>query len=181
MLGKDLKGYQVELRSIQPSDLEQLRLWRNSPEVSQNMLSQETITPAQQLKWFEKISHDNTQQHFAITYKGELLGAANLKSLSGDNIQVSNELEPGIYIGHETYKGNLLAFAPSLLLIDYCFYHLKVTKLRAVVKRENQAALKYNETLGYQVAEQDELIQIELTQENYEKSTIQLKKLLSRN
>ncbi len=175
-----LEGYQIKLVQIQESDLEMLRLWRNDPKVSQYMLTQETISAEQQCKWFEKIKRDPKQLQFVIYYKDNPIGAANLRAIDGESIHEATILEPGLYIYEDKYRANLLTFAPTLLLNDYCFYELGAETLRAVVRPDNIAALNYNQKLGYKVATEGALVEIELDKVSYEQASQPLKGLLSR-
>lgn len=176
-----LSGYQVELRTVESADLDMLREWRNDPAVSQHMLSQEQITQEQQQAWFNKIQRDPSQQHFIIIYKKQPIGSANVKSRGiGMPLEAAAAIEPGLYIADERYRNNVLAFAPTLLLNDYCFETLGAEKLLAVVKRTNSAALNYNEKLGYKIESKGELVEISLIFEDYQSQTKQIKALLSR-
>ncbi|WP_185969289.1 GNAT family N-acetyltransferase [Aliiglaciecola sp. M165] len=178
---RTLNGYQVTLRPVLHSDLETLRAWRNSPEVSEHMLSQSTINQEQQLAWFKKVQRDPSQAHFIISYRGEDIGSSNIKSrLAGETLEQARVIEPGLYIADPRYRGNILAFSPTLLINDFCFETLGCKKLVAVVKSTNQAALKYNQKLGYKVVKQGELIEIELNFEDYQQHSKVLKRLLSR-
>jgi len=175
-----LSGYQVILRPVTEDDLEMVRTWRNDPGVSQFMLSQEQITPEQQRAWFKKVSRDPRQQHYIIIYKDQPIGAANIRALQGTDLQNATVIEPGLYIFEDKYRANLLTFAPTLLLNDFCFNQLGVKTLRAVVKPDNEAALNYNAKLGYQVVRKGSLVEIELDQLSYEQASKPLKGLLSR-
>lgn len=177
-----LTGYQVTLRPVELSDLDMLRQWRNSPQVSQYMLSQSMITQEQQLAWFKKVERDDSQQHFMISYKDTLIGSLNIKSkLVGESLAQASVIEPGLYIADNRYRNNIIAFSPTLLINDYCFEQLNCDKLVAVVKSDNHAALNYNEKLGYKVVKQGELIEIELNFDDYQDHSKTLKALLSRN
>lgn len=192
-----LQGYQVELVPIQSAHLEQLRQWRNSQEIAQYMLSQDSITPSQQQTWFLGLEHNINQHHFSIMYKDQLIGSANIKAPKNDGepqgIASATCLETGLYIGEEKYRGNLLAFSPSLLLNDYCFNQLGVEKLTAFVHPENKAAIQYNLKLGYviestvaqeskQEKEQgtENWIDMILTSSRYDVATQAIKGLLNR-
>lgn len=175
-----LSGYQVILRPVTQNDLEMLRTWRNDPGVSRFMLSQERITQEQQRAWFKKVSRDPKQQHFIISYKDQPIGAANIRVLQGTDLQNATVIEPGLYIYEDKYRANLLTFAPTLLLNDFCFSQLGVKRLRAVVKSDNEAALNYNKKLGYRVVRKGLLVEIELDQLSYEQASKPLKGLLSR-
>lgn len=180
--GPILSGYQVVMRPIKQDDLELLRNWRNDEGVSQFMVSQSTITQEQQQAWYNKILRDTTQMHFVICYKDNVIGSANLKSKSiNTDVKDSDVIEPGLYIGDARYRNNVIAFSPTLLLNDYCFDVLKCTKLVAIVKANNEAALNYNAKLGYIVVKQEELVEIELDKSAYHAQSKTLKALLSRN
>jgi len=175
-----LSGYKVELREVQQQDLELLRLWRNDPKISQFMLSREFISTEQQQAWFNKIQSDPKQQHFIIAYKGQEIGSANIQLYSGESLQNAAIIEPGLYIYDDKYRGNVLAFAPTLLLNDYCFEQLGVKYLKAVVKSDNLAALNYNQKLGYRILKHGELIEISLNYDDYQQASTPLKRLFSR-
>lgn len=175
-----LEGYQVRLEPVKKSDLPMLRQWRNDPKISQHMLSQQLISEEQQLRWYESVSTDQTQQHFVIYYKNHPIGAANIKASDGVCLTKSKCIEPGLYIYDDKYRANLLAFAPTLLLNDFSFYDIGVEKLKAVVLAQNSAALNYNKKLGYEVVNEGALIEIELDPLRYEVASKPLKRLLSR-
>jgi len=149
-----LLGYGVELRTIVQSDIETLRKWRNRDDIRLMMKSTNFISEEQQQAWFDSLAEATHARHFLITYKDEAIGSATLtgtKFVSGftDDLENANEIEPGLYIGHENYRNNILAFAPSLLMCDYCFDELQVERLIATVNGKNRQALSYNEKLGY--------------------------------
>ena len=76
----ELTGYQISLRPVSKDDLQQLKNWRNDPEISRFMLSQTKISDEQQTAWFNKICRDNSQQHYIIVYKDQDIGSLNIKS-----------------------------------------------------------------------------------------------------
>lgn len=180
-LQHSLQGYQISLDSVQADELEMIRQWRNDPDVARYMLSQEHISAEQQQAWFNKISRDASQQHFVIRYKQQSIGVANIRAYyQGEDLHNARAVEPGLYIAEPKYRANLLAFAPTLLLNDYCFEVLKVEFLAAVVKADNHAALNYNAKLGYQIEKQADLVEIRLTKADYQQHSQSLKALLSR-
>jgi RimJ/RimL family protein N-acetyltransferase len=175
-------GYQVTLRDITRDDLEMIRSWRNDRATRQFMLSQETISPEQQQAWFNGLQTDQCQQHWLILYRDKPIGVAYIKTLEvGERLDLPTRVEPGLYIADLDYRGNILAFAPTLLVNDYCFDKLGVRELQATVKASNSAALRYNEKLGYREIERhDGLVRIALGPEDYRVSAAPIKALLSR-
>ena len=188
--GFGLSGYGVTLLPVAEEHLEQLRCWRNDPAISEFMLTKEEITAEQQLSWFQSLAEKPYQKHFVISYKHKAIGAANIKEqyrqpitnkIEADNATSELKLEPGIYLGEEKFRNNVLAFAPSLVLLDYCFDELKVMALHATMHRENTAALNYNQKLGYKVVdENDEWLSIMLAPEDYASATTAIKRFLSK-
>lgn len=178
-----LAGYKIALKRVEYDDIEMLRRWRNSDKIKAFMLTQASISAEQQAAWFERLQTSRAQIHYVIYYKNESIGAANIRALDSDDVHTATIIEPGIYIYADQYRSNLLAFAPTLLLNDYCFSELSSTCLQARVKADNRAALKYNRQLGYEVVEStaSELVTMRLTQAEYQRASQRIKGLLSRN
>lgn len=177
-----LNGYQVDLLPVEASHTEKMRIWRNSERVNQQMLTQDSISKAQQAKWFENLASKHAERHYVIQYKNTLIGACNIKSHpKAVDIGKSEAYEMGLYIGDERYSGNIIAFAPTLVLNDYCFNELGAAYLHAVVKSTNDNALRYNEKLGYKKNKiSGDFVELTLTQGDYEQTSLPLKQLLSR-
>ena len=198
-----LSGYGVELRKVVQSDIETLRQWRNRDDIRLMMKSTNFISEEQQQTWFNSLQEATHARHFLITYKDEAVGSATLtgtKFVSGftDDLENASEIEPGLYIGHESYRNNILAFAPSLLMCDYCFDELQVKQLIANVNANNKQALSYNKKLGYrevsrfytEISEQtasgvtrviqQEWVSLVLLRNDYIEATKQVRNFLSR-
>lgn len=176
-----LCGYQVRLLPVAGEHIEQMRQWRNSEHVRQQMLSTDDISKKQQREWFSLLPKKHNERHYVIQYKERLIGACNIKSHPHKaDITTSKAYEMGLYIGDTDYMGNIIAFSPTLLLNDYCFDVLEADYLYAVVKSTNHAALRYNEKLGYREKKAGDLIELTLNKSDYETSTRPLKMLLNR-
>ena len=176
-----LSAYQVELLPMTQAHQGLLRSWRNQDEIRRQMLSDDLISEEQQQAWFKKTQLDPKQLHWVIKFRDQLIGATNVKSLeTGNSVAEASLLEPGLYIGERRYQGNIIAFAPTLAMYDFCFDQLGTKRFRAVVKRSNQNALSYNQKLGYVIVEDEELMVLELDVENYRQATAPIKQFLSR-
>ena len=203
-------GYGVELRTVEQDDIELLRNWRNREDIRSMMKSTSYITEEQQQAWFESLEEATHVRHFLISYKGQDIGSSTLtgvKFVAGftDDLENASEIEPGLYIGEEKYRNNILAFAPSLVACDFCFDELQVKKLIATVNKENKQALAYNNMLGYKEESrffsdlpikgeavnthsenslendnQQEWIKLTLNYDDYSAATKQVRNLLSR-
>lgn len=177
-----IAGNGVLLREIEMKDLEMVRLWRNDPKISQFMLSQEQITPAQQQQWFDLCRQSSTQMHFVILYKDHPIGVANIKSVGHKPLSESHAFEPGLYIYDDRYRGNFLSFCPALTLNDYCFEYLGCDRLTARVLKNNEAAIRFNKQLGYEVdvgRDDDEpLLKMSLTKELYDVHSAKIRRFI---
>lgn len=177
-----IQDYQVVLRPVNENDIEQLRLWRNSSVVQTQMLDQREISVVQQAAWFKRIQYDAREQHWVIIFRDKPIGSINLKSIEDSAALASAKtVSAGLYIGDPKYQANILAFAPSLALYDFCFNVLSVSHFEAIVKATNEPALNYNKRLGYTVVGGDEQIKIRLDRAAYFENTQMLKDLLSRS
>ncbi|WP_026972603.1 GNAT family N-acetyltransferase [Aliagarivorans marinus] len=134
----------ITLAEIQPEDLEQLREWRNSPDIRAMMCDQSKISVEQQRSWYESLASSGAT-HFVARYKSVPIGYVNLKSISEPAVY-----EAGLYTGDARYRGTVVSFLMALAQIDFAFEQLSAQKLVATVKSENIAAIRFNETLGYQ-------------------------------
>ncbi len=176
-----LQGYAVKLVPVGKSNQHLLYAWRNQPEIRQQMVTQSKITQAQHQSWFDALKTKNDQQHYVIYYRDNAIGAINIRSSDNKPLKQSINAEVGLYIACEKYRGNIIAFAASLLINDYAFTQLQVKSLASKVRADNIAALKYNQQLGYELSpEKQGFIEIKLNAINYEKHSKPLKNFLSR-
>lgn len=75
-----IKGKKVNLRAIKREDIEQLRRWRNLPEVLSMVREYRQIGEIHQERWFESLTDDRDQVLFSILRgaDGSLLGVTGL-------------------------------------------------------------------------------------------------------
>ncbi len=177
----EFSAFQVSLTPIAEAHQAQIRAWRNQPEIRQQMLASEEISEEQQQAWFKKTKYDPKQLHWIVHFRDRPIGVTNVKSLEmGKAASQATVLEPGLYIGEQAYQNNIIAFAPTLAMYDFCFEHFNVQQFRAIVKSSNTQAMHYNEKLGYQQVEEGELCVLELNIEDYRQHTKTIRQFLSR-
>ena len=95
-----LKGKMISLKSIEPEDLEQLRIWRNLPEYRKHFREYKEINSAMQLKWYESsVVNDNNTLMFSIrdNETDELLGCCGLCYINW----VGRHADLSLYIGKD--------------------------------------------------------------------------------
>lgn len=128
-----LTNNSVILRSIEIDDLEQLRVWRNNPDLRKYFREHSELSKQDQMNWYEKVVLQKTSTFmFAITDRGtkNLLGACGLCYL--DWLRKSADLS--IYIGFENiYLDDKYAKDSANALIKYGFEELGLHRLWAEV------------------------------------------------
>ena len=141
-----IKGMSIDLKLMDESDIEQVRLWRNSKEVSNFMLSQSVISKDYQHKWFESIKNNPAYVYFIILSKeGEKLGVVSLNKID----KVQKTTEPGLYIGSTKHRNSLFGIEAYYRLLNFGFVELKLDKVFGTVLSSNKVAIKMNKSFGY--------------------------------
>ncbi len=145
--GDLLTGHEIVLSKVKHTDIETIRIWRNSPEVSQFMEFRGEISPEMQEKWFAQIDNVPDQKFFLIQIDRIGIGLINVK-----NIDYSQKTgEAGIFIAQSEYLNGLYSFAAMIMLYDFCFNDLSLETLYAHVLKSNKRAIRYNKFFGYQL------------------------------
>jgi len=166
--------YGVQLTQLASKHLKMVRQWRNAEHVRPNMEFQEIISPNQQTQWFEQL--DPTTNFYFIFQSGATpAGLIHIKNIDWQK----QTGEAGIFTGNTAFLGTTLPMFAILALMDLGFYFLHLDTLQAKVDRDNKAALRFNQTLGYQkqpanTEQQFQYLQVDLS--NYSKATTAFRK-----
>jgi len=147
-----ISNYGVLLQRLTLDKIEMIRNWRNDAKISQYMEFKEYITPEMQKKWFDKINNDDNY-YFIIQVDNKEVGLINIKDIDY-NIK---EGEAGIFIYDDEYLNSEVAFKAVFVLFDYCFYKLKLEKIKAHILKTNKRAVKYNMSLGYKIVDSNDI------------------------
>ena len=167
------EGYGIQIRPVTPSDLSTLRRWRNSPDISQQMVDTSYITPHNQRLWYERIIYSVEEAHWVVWRKGIRAGYMNLKGL--DSVCSQKSLEGGIYVGNSKVKHGLLGYAIALMQLDIAFEFLFSMQYETSFRENNISASRFNKQLGYQeIIRKDGFIRVAITIESYNKAKSRL-------
>ena len=140
----------VRLRPLEKRDIEQLRIWRNDPSQTRFLRPLGFITPEMQEKWFANYRENEDEITFAVE-ETELLhkmvGSVALYNFRGDTaeigkIQIGEEKAHGLGIGKRTLE----------MACWIGFRTLGLKKIVSSVHRENLAAYRNNQKVGFVVA-----------------------------
>lgn len=152
-----LTSNNTTLISLESSNLEILRTWRNDPEINQFLIFRGHITSEMQKKWWER----NNNEHyrcFLIQYKDELIGYTEIKSI---DLKLKRA-EYGIVIASKEFQNTPISIKVALMMFNFAS-SIGLEVLYASVLKTNERAFRFNLGIGYKVISEDnELYHIEL-------------------
>lgn len=145
-----IRGKKIILDTVEESDLEQLRRWRNLPEYRKNFREYRDINAGMQQKWFEsKVINDNSTLMFTIRdiSTNELLGCCGLCYINW----VHRNSDLSLYIGkNECYIDDEgIAEESCQLLFDYGFKELGLRKIWTEIYEFDNAKLNLYQKYGF--------------------------------
>lgn len=151
-----IKGEKVYLCAVDPSNWEQLRQWRNMPELRAGFREYRELTVGTQKDYWQSVEHDRSQCHFEVwikRYKDTLTGINMCEQLIGycglTHISWTNRsAEFGIYIAPE-FQGKGYGYDALKTLLNYGFYELNLNRIYAEVYGNNTHALEVYHTIGF--------------------------------
>ena len=133
-----IKGKKVFLSAVEESSLEQLRLWRNKPELRKYFREYREINRAMQQRWYENmVLGDKEQVNFEIhdIEGGKLIGHCGLYYIDW----INRHAEFGIYVGDLEYRRGGYGSDALRALIEYGFKDLNLNKIWCEVYTNNDA------------------------------------------
>lgn len=140
-----LERHGIVLRQIGPDDIEQVRVWRNRPDVTRYMAYRDEITSEMQRQWYAGVQ-DRGDLFFIICDAGKEVGVIDIKQIDFQ----AGEAEGGIFMAGEAHCNSLTPFRASLCTTDFAFEVLRLARLRAHILDDNPRAIRYNKMLGYE-------------------------------
>ncbi len=160
-----LKKYNLELHRMVQSDIEMIRSWRNDPKIQQHMFFKQTITAEMQQNWFKKIDTIHNF-YFKIVYQNKAVGLIHVSDIDFKK----RDAFSGLFIYDDNYLSTDVPARASLCMLDYFFEEDILYTLYAKTKKDNAIAIKYNQSLGFEIAgdiEDESGYLLRLTRENY--------------
>jgi UDP-4-amino-4,6-dideoxy-N-acetyl-beta-L-altrosamine N-acetyltransferase len=135
----------IKLKELEKEDIEMVRNWRNSTEVSSYLYSNNIISGEQQVKWFEKNRIDSSCKYWIIMFDGKPLGLASLTEIS----KVFDSCYWAFYIGDTSVRGQGIGSKVEYNVLKYVFEELNLNKLRCEVFVSNDNVIKMHEKFGF--------------------------------
>jgi len=135
----------ITLRLITADDIEQMRLWRNSPEVAQYMYTDQEITAEQQMNWYNQVKTDKTKKYWIIEYNGQDKGVASLYNIN----EQFKSCYWAFYLGDSSARGAGIGAKVEYNVITHVFEDMNFNKLLCEVFVSNDKVIKMHEKFGF--------------------------------
>lgn len=133
-----ITGKKVYFTAIESSSLEQLRAWRNTPDLRQYFREYREISSDMQKKWFyERVLENKNQVDFEIhdIQTNSLIGHCSLNYIDW----INKNAEFGIYIGDTKFRSGGFGSDALRLLLEYGFNTLNLHRIWGEVYSNNSA------------------------------------------
>lgn len=144
-----IRNFGITLSRLTVEDIELVRYWRNSKDISRFMEYQKFITEEEQKKWFASLN-PLTDFYFLINYNGVKVGLIHTSHINWKE----KTADAGLFVWDKDYLGTHIPVLASIAMLEYFFNQLGLQKYFAKVGRTNQVAIRYNSSLGFKLQQQ---------------------------
>ncbi|MBC8264048.1 MAG: UDP-4-amino-4,6-dideoxy-N-acetyl-beta-L-altrosamine N-acetyltransferase [Anaerolineales bacterium] len=135
----------IHLRDLRPEDKEIVRNWRNSPEVSKYMHTDQYITVEAHEQWFHRTFGDDTRKYWIVTYDGQDVGLVNLYDID----HVNQRCYWAFYIAAPNMRGKGIGTFVEYEILRIVFEELKLNKLCGEIISWNERIIHIHYSFGY--------------------------------
>jgi UDP-4-amino-4,6-dideoxy-N-acetyl-beta-L-altrosamine N-acetyltransferase len=156
-------------------NLETVHRWRNHPEIRRVHVYDREISLREHLDWFRNLDPAKNE-YFIARIDDRDAAVVNLK-----DIDVSARCcEWGIYLV-PGYDAPFAGFACALRILDRAFEQLRLENVRATIRLDNGAAIRFNLSLGFEeVSRGDRVGYYGLDFPRYASARVSFRKLVTR-
>lgn len=131
------------LRPMRADDLEQVRSWRNHPEVRRWMHNPSVIGADEHSDWFDRCTNDPTQRLLIAEEAGSPIGFVRFAGIDTQSAEWGFYKVPDAPPGSGTRLGRVA--------LNYAFGSLALKNVHATVLSDNQHSLRFHRKLGFQI------------------------------
>ena len=143
-----LKGKKCYLTAVEEESIEQLRNWRNNPDLRRYFREYREISKPMQKNWYEsRVLNNPNQVDFEIHDQetGKLIGHCGLYYINW----VNRSAEFTVYVGDMNYRGKGIGKDALVTLFNYGFNNLNLHRIWCEVYSNNDAIGVYKH-IGFQ-------------------------------
>jgi UDP-4-amino-4,6-dideoxy-N-acetyl-beta-L-altrosamine N-acetyltransferase len=142
--------YGIKYVDVHPPDLEELRRWRNHPDIQRFMVMRETITWEMQERWYYSFDRDQ-ERYSMIVHDGRRVGLTQLRHIDA----AAGTAEGGIIIFRPEDQNGLIPYRAAIGGMDWNFLERGLCEVRSTVLKSNSRARRFVRSLGYELSDPD--------------------------
>jgi len=141
-----IRGEKVIFRAIERDDLQQLRDWRNDPEIRTRTREFRLLSMENQERWYKALHDDRNTIMFAVLDgKKSLIGVVGLTYIDWKN----RRAEISIYVGDKEAQGQGYGLDALKTIMRYGFHDTNLHKLYAEIFAFNEPSVRLFEKAGF--------------------------------
>ena len=137
----------IKLRDITKADKDKIRNWRNLPEVSKYLYTDQYITPEAHEEWFNYVTCDPSRCYWIINCDDEDVGIVYLYDIDYTN----KRCFWAFYIASPNVRGKGVGSFVEYSVLKHVFDHLEMNKLCAEVLKFNQPVTNMHKGFGFKI------------------------------
>ena len=141
-----LERDKICIRKFNINDVENKVKWINDSANNKYLHYNLPLEYEKTIEWFKRTESLTTRLDAVIEYEGIPVGLIGLLGIDMTN----KKAEYYICMGEQSFKGRGIAKTASNLLVEYAFETLGLNKIYLYTERENDAAQKLFEKLGFE-------------------------------
>jgi len=135
----------ISLRDMRVEDREKIRLWRNLPQVSEYMCTNQHITAPEHKRWFLNILNDPSCHYWIIVYNETDVGLVSIH-----NIDLRHRrCYWSFYIANSCIRGRGIGSFVEYLVLCHVFEKLELNKLCGEVLAFNETVINMHRKVGF--------------------------------
>ncbi len=135
----------VALRALTEDDRDRVLAWRNSPEVSAYMYTDQLIAADDHARWLAAALDDPRRRYWIIEMDGAPVGLANLADIDVMN----GRCAWAYYLADPAVRGKSIGAVVELMVLDIVFGEMGLTKLWCEVLHSNTAVWRLHQKFGF--------------------------------
>jgi len=137
----------IDFCKLSEEHLEMVRNWRNKPEISKYMYTDQYISEEEHFNWFKKIKSDLAKKYWVVRLDGEYVGVVNLYDIDIKN----KRCYWAYYLAEPSVRGKGLGRLIELNILNYVFEKLGLNKLCCEVLKFNELVVKIHQKYGSKI------------------------------
>ena len=142
------------LRRVEDRDLEEMREWRNSPNVRSMMFTKHEISSEEHRTWWEQQKDRDDAMHLIYEFRGLKYGVLSFSQINLDRRTASW----AFYASPDAPKGT--GSRMEFLMLEKAFFQLGLNRLDCVVLEVNEKVRKLHERFGFSASDKKRPISI---------------------